>query len=53
MRHRTKLEGSKGIRKQGSRQQLRLRKEGSSGRISRKTIRLEIVKRTVESPVRI
>jgi hypothetical protein len=53
MRCRKKPESSNGIRNQGPGQQLRLRKERISGRIFGNTIGLEIMKRTVWSPVRI
>jgi hypothetical protein len=52
-RHRTKPEGISGIRNQDLKKQLHLRKERTSGRIFRKVIGLEIVKRTFGSSVRV
>jgi hypothetical protein len=52
-RHRAKPKGINGLRYPDLKKQLHLRKERTSGRIFRKTIRLEITKRTVTSSFRI
>jgi hypothetical protein len=48
-RRRTHPECSRGIKDRGARRQPRLRKERTSGRIFRKTVQLEMKKRTVVS----
>jgi hypothetical protein len=50
---RAKLEGINGIRDRDLKKQLHLRKERASSRTSGKTIRLEIMKRTVRSSFRL
>jgi hypothetical protein len=52
-RRRAKPESITGIRNEGSRQRLCLRSKTTLGRFFRKTIELEIVKRTVGSSVRL